>query len=168
MSGDRDGEHRVVVSWSLVDGDVWLPVEEADWWGAAMSIPIAAIHHPQVLTAQQPDTDPAEVARQVLDELPELYSAAEAAAQATAQGDDPIGEPHGGSTEITTRGDGSSRQVVISPGQEVVVLCDVLEVFARAVLDPGSDDHRVASGGATAYGAAAWSCDLGLATGAIR
>jgi hypothetical protein len=61
-----------------VDGEVRIPLDEAEWWGAALAILVAAIHHPGVLAARQPDTDPAEVAREVLANLGELQAQAQA------------------------------------------------------------------------------------------
>jgi hypothetical protein len=161
-SDDPGHEGRVVASWSLVNGDIHVRIEEADWWGATLSILIAAIHQPATLAEQQPDTNPAAVAEQVLDELDILRDAVELVEQAPQAEHTPAAQ----STVVSARGEGPGRVVVISPGPELRQLVWLLDLFAHAVLDPGSNHHRTARG-ATAYSAAAWSRDLGVATGAV-
>ncbi|MBW3642695.1 MAG: hypothetical protein KY447_07245 [Actinobacteria bacterium] len=152
--------HVVTTVWEAVQGDVLLPVAYADWLGASLSVLVAAVHHPQVLAAQQPDTDAHEVATQVLEELPQLLLAAR-----TAE------DQQGRAPEISTSHldsdirleDGHLR---ISPGSELGSLSVDLEIFAKAVLHPEGEDARTARG-AIAYSAAAWSREMGLATGAL-
>ncbi|HEX8771303.1 MAG TPA: hypothetical protein VF711_11105, partial [Acidimicrobiales bacterium] len=65
-----------------------MPVAEAEWWGASLGILLAVIHHPQLLRDAQPETDPIDVAREVVREVQELRNAAvSAGAQADAAGD---------------------------------------------------------------------------------
>lgn len=152
--------HVVTVAWQAVEGDVLLPTDYADWLGSGLSILVAAVHHPEALVAQQPDTDARRVATEVLAELDELKLAACTAEQ--QRGANP-GAP---TTQqlVTMQADG--RYVRISPGSELDAFVLDLEVFARAVLRPDGDDARTARG-ALAYSAAAWSRELGLATGAL-
>jgi hypothetical protein len=53
--------------WAARNGDVVMPVERAEWWGSSLGVLVAAIHHPHLLAAMQPDTDPVAVAQEVLD-----------------------------------------------------------------------------------------------------
>lgn len=147
----------IVVAWQAVDGDVLLRADDVDWWGASLSILVAAIHHPDVLAEQQPDTDAELVAREVLDGLPELQWAAET----FTRRQDQTGTVAGVSMVL----DGDF--VRISPGCELPGLVLCLEVFARAVLDSSSAEDETARG-ALAYSAAAWSRELGATTGALR
>ncbi len=55
----------------------------------------------------------------------------------------------------------------LAPGAEVSNLARCLWVFARAVLEPDSEEGPIAEG-ATTYAASAWSRDIGYATGAIQ
>lgn len=152
--------HVVTTAWQAVQGDVLLPVDYADWLGASLSVLVAAVHHPQVLAAQQPDTDAQQVAAQVLEELPELLLAARTAEE--QQG--PAPEASAPRLHVDMRRqDGHLR---ISPGSELGSLTLDLEIFANAVLHPEGEDARMARG-AIAYSAAAWSQELGLATGAL-
>lgn len=143
----------VTVAWSVNAGNVGLPADYADWLGAGLSILIAAVHHPEVLAAQQPDTDAATVAREVLEEIPVLTEAWRAA---EAQ------QPAGGDVDVTLAGS----TVWIAPGAELGGLIGLLETFARSVLDPVSPEAATAHG-ASAHVAAAWSKQLGAATGAL-
>lgn len=144
-----DDEQRITVAWEAAGGELALPLDLADWLGAALSVLVAAIHHPDALTAQQPDTDPADVARQALDELELLQEAAE-----VVEGHDwsPDGPP-----TMALRRDGP--RVWIRPGGEIRALMLVLDVFAKAVLDPDGADARTARG-ALAYSASEWSREL--------
>ncbi|MDP9441788.1 MAG: hypothetical protein M3P34_06365, partial [Actinomycetota bacterium] len=153
--------HVVTTAWQAVQGDVLLPVDYADWLGASLSILVAAIRHPKVLAAQQPDTDAREVAIGVLEELPELRLAA-CTAERQQRSDPKIPVP---SVCMELQSDGDHLR--ISPGSELLSLALDLEIFAKAVLHPGGEDARTASG-AIAYSAAAWSRELGVATGALR
>lgn len=146
--------------WLAVDGDVRVAVEEAERWGASLSVLIAAVHHPGTLATAQPETDPAEVARTVLAEVAELYAAA-AVAEAQDRGGDRDDRP--GVTPV--RRDGAD--VVFAPGAELANLAMCVEVFATAVLEPSSPDAAVARG-ATAYAAAAWSTGIGKASGTLE
>ena len=143
--------------WEATNGDVVMRAEEAEWWGSSLGILVAAVHHPRLLALQQVDTDPVEVARDVLDGLDELRRAADAAAVQRGPDEDrrqPVG----------VRRDGDS--IVVSPGDEVSNLADCLDVFARGVLDPTGPDATMARG-ATAYAASAWSSDIGKAAGTL-
>ena len=152
--------HVVTVVWQAVQGDLLLPVDYADWLGASLSILVAAVHHPEALAAQQPDIDARSVASEVLGELSELQLAARTAEKQQAQDSErPAARP-----EVAMQPDG--QHVRVSPGSELLNLGLNLEVFARAVLRPEGDDARTARG-AIAYSAAAWSKELGLATGAL-
>ena len=145
--------------WQVVDGEVRVAVDEAEWLGASLAVLVAAIHHPDVLTACQPETEPSEVARAVLAELCELYAAAsmaDAQLQEIRVADPPGGEP--------VRRDGD--EMVFSPGGELANLAMCLEVFATAVLKPASSEASVARG-ATAYAASAWSAAIGKASGKL-
>ena len=161
MPDDSSDPTRVVTTaWQAVEGDVLLPVDYADWLGAGLSVLIAAIHHPQVLAEQQPDTDARDVATDVLDELPELDLAAR-----TAEGQRPsAGGPPPRDVRVALHRNG--RHVRISPGSELQNLVLNLEIFANAVLHPEGDHARTARG-AIAYSASAWSRQLGEATGAL-
>ena len=145
--------------WRVVDGEVRLSVEEAEWWGASLSILVAAIHHPGVLAKELPGTDPAQVAREVLAEVAELYWAATAA---NAQGSDVDRDRR---RAASVRRDG--QELVFTPGGEVANLAMCLELFATAVLEPDGPKATVARG-ATAYAASAWSADIGEASGALE
>jgi len=145
--------------WRAVDGDVRVPLDEAEWWGASLAVLVAVIHHPRLLAAQQPGTDPAEVAGEVLNDLGELRSAA-ACAEAQVQSD----EAGDGRRLASVRRHGD--EVVFSPGAEVANLAWSLELFARAVLEPESIEATIARG-ACAYAASAWSADIGRAAGSL-
>ena len=136
-----------------------VPAEDAEWWGAALAVLVAAIHHPHVLAARQPDTDSAHVAHEVLGGLGELQAAAASAASQTVLDDT---EERRGPTSVHAEGD----ELVLSPGsEEVANLAFCLLVFATAVLDAESPEGSIARG-ATAYAASAWSRDIGRASGA--
>jgi hypothetical protein len=144
--------NNMVIGWQAVDGDVLLRADDVDWWGASLSILVAAFHHPDVLLAQQPGTDAATVAREVLAELDELERAAEVMqGRATAAG-----------VTMTLEGD----YVRLSPGSELGMLVTCLDTFARAVLDPAGAEAETARG-PLAYTAGAWSRDLGTTPGAL-
>lgn len=150
----------VTVAWQAVQGDLLLPVDYADWLGASLSILVAAVHHPEALAAQQPDIDARSVASEVLGELSELQLAARTAEKQQAlDPESPAARPG-----VVMQPDG--QHVRVSPGSELITLGLNLEVFARVVLDPQGDDANTARG-AIAYSAAAWSKELGLATGAL-
>ena len=142
--------------WRVVDGEVRLPVEEAEWWGASLSILVTAIHHPGVLARELPGTDPAQVAREV---LAELYWAATAA---DAQRSD-VDTDRRRAASVRRNGE----ELVSAPGGEVANLAMCLELFATAVLEPDGPSATVARG-ATAYAASAWSADIGKASGALE
>lgn len=150
--------HVVTVAWQAVQGDVLLPVDYADWIGGALSILVAAIHHPEMLEAQQPETDARTVAAEVLGELAEIQLAARTAEKQQRPEQELSVHP-----QVAMQPD--RQHVRISPGVELLNLGLNLEVFARAVLRPDGDDAQTAKG-AIAYAAAAWSRELGLATGA--
>ncbi len=143
--------------WQVVGGDVRVAVDEAEWWGASLSVLIAAVHHPDALATRRPESDPVEVARDVLTDVAELYAAA-AVADAQARHADPGDRP----ASVSVRRDGA--EIVFAPGAEVADL--VLELFASAVVDPGGADAAAARG-ATAYAASAWSVDIGRASGTL-
>ena len=145
--------------WRAVAGEVRVSAEEAEWWGAALAVLVAAIHHPHVLAARQPDTDPAHVAHEVLGGLGELEAAAACAASQTVPDD---AEERRGPAPVHAEGD----ELVSSSGPEVANLAFCLLVFATAVLDRGSPEGSI-SRGATAYAASAWSQDIGRASGAL-
>lgn len=148
----------VNLSWAVVDGDITMPVEEGEWWGASLAILVAALHHPHLLGIQQPGTDPASVAKEVLGALDELRVAArsaEAASQHTERS---------GWERASIRRDGNC--IVFSPGEELANFAWCLEVFAVAVLDRSSPEAAIARG-ATAYAASAWSRDIGKASGSL-
>ncbi|HVL06830.1 MAG TPA: hypothetical protein VM388_12645 [Acidimicrobiales bacterium] len=145
--------------WQVVGGDVRVAVDEAEWWGASLSVLIAAVHHPDALATRQPESDPVEVARDVLADVDELYAAA-AFADAQARRADPGDRP----ASASVRRDGA--EIVFAPGGEVANLARCLELFASAVVDPGGADAAVARG-ATAYAASAWSADIGKAAGTL-
>lgn|GEM_PF-4850461 len=63
-------------AWRVVGGDVRVAVDEAGSWAAPLAVLIAANHHPGTLATRQSATDPADVARQTLAEVVELYAAA--------------------------------------------------------------------------------------------
>jgi hypothetical protein len=145
--------------WQVVGGDVRVAVDEAEWWGASLSALIAAVHHPAALATCRPESDPVEVARDVLADVDDLYAAA-AVAEAQARRADPGDRP----ASVSVRRDGA--EIVFAPGAEVANLAWCLELFASAVVDPGGADAAVARG-ATAYAASAWSADVGKAAGTI-
>lgn len=152
--------HVVTIAWRAVQGDVLLRIDDADCIGADLSILIAAIHHPQALADQQPDTNVREVATHVLEDLPELWLAAR-----TAERQQQVGPNISmRRLRLDLRREGS--QLRISPGSELMNLGLTLEIFAKAVLNPDSEDARTARG-AIAYSASAWSRELGEATGAL-
>ncbi len=146
--------------WQAVGGDVRVAVDEAEWWGASLSVLIAAaVHHPDALAARQPASDPVEVARDVLADVAELYAAAAVAdgqARRAELGDRPA--------SVSVRRDGA--EIVFAPGAEVADQARCLELFASAVVDPGGADATAARG-ATAYAASAWSADIGRASGTL-
>ena len=145
--------------WQAVNGDVRVPAQEAEWWGATLAVLVAVIHHPGVLAARQPETDPAGVAREALAAVDELERAAERAARQAPGG--------GAGASLRTalvRAEGD--EVVFSPGAEVADLAFCVTVFATAVLQPESHEASIA-GGATAYAASAWSSNIGRASGAL-
>lgn len=113
----------------------------------------------RVLAICQPETDPSEVAQEVLAEVCELYSAATKAA-AQPQDINAADVPQ----DSLVRRDGD--EMVFSPGGELANLAMCLEVFATAVLKPASCEALVA-GGASAYAASAWSADIGKAAGTL-
>ena len=145
--------------WRAVDGEVRVPLDEAEWWGASLAVLVAAIHHRDLLAERQPRTDPAEVAREVLAGLPELRAAA-ATAQAHVRDADDWGRLCGAS--VRRVGD----EAVFAPGGEVANLVWCLEIFATGVLEPQSSEATVARG-ATAYAASAWAGDIGKASGSL-
>jgi hypothetical protein len=146
--------------WRIIDGEARASSEEAEWWGASLAVLIAAIHHPEMLAAQQPETDAAEIAREVLANLEQLRAIADTA--------NPQAETPGRGREFppaTVRREGED--VVISPGCEIANLAWCLMVFASAVVEPESREAAIARG-ATAYAASAWSTDIGKASGALQ
>jgi hypothetical protein len=145
--------------WQVVGGDVRVAVDEAEWWGASLSALIAAVHHPAALATCRPESDPVEVARDVLADVDDLYAAA-AVAEAQARRADPGDRP----ASVSVRRDGA--EIVFAPGAEVANLAWCLELFASAVVDPGGADAAAAQG-ATAYAASAWSVDIGRASGTL-
>ena len=145
--------------WQVVAGEVRVPIEEAEWWGASLAVLIAAVHHPGVLATVQQGTDPADVAGDMLAEVDELYMAA---AVADAQVQDADGGDRAGTALVRRNG----AELVFAPGGEVANLAMCLEIFATAVLDPAGPEAAVARG-ATAYAASAWSTDIGKASGAL-
>lgn len=146
-------------TWQVVGGDARVAVDEAEWWGASLAVLIAVVHHPGQLATTQPATDPADVAREVLAEVAELYAAA-AIADAQIQHDEAAERP----VPVSVLRDGA--EIVFAPGGEVANLAWCIEVFATAVLDASSPDFMVARG-ATAYAASAWSTDIGKASGTL-
>ena len=164
-AGDTDSKADVAQSaadnsergWAVRNGDVVMPVERAEWWGSSLGVLVAAIHHPHLIAALQPDADPVAVARQVLDQIDELRQAADAAEAGQDSGYD-----RRQTVDIQREGDA----IVISPGDEVRSLGWCLEVFAGGVLDPAGRDATMARG-ATGYAASAWSGDIGRAAGTL-
>lgn len=145
--------------WRVANGDVRVAVGEAEWWGASLSVLLAAVHHPDALATCQPESDPVEVARVVLADVTEVYAAA-AVADALSRRADPGDRP----ASVSVRRDGA--EIVFAPGAEVANLARCLELFASAVVDPGGAD-AVTARGATAYAASAWSADIGRASGTL-
>ena len=145
--------------WRVAGGDVRVAVDEAEWWGASLSILIAAVRHPDALATCQPESDPVEVARDVLADVSELYAAA-AVADAHARHADAGDRP----ASVSVRRDGA--EIVLAPGAEVANLARCLELFASAVVDPCGADEAAARG-ATEYAASAWSVDVGRASGTL-
>jgi len=145
--------------WQVVGGDVRVAVDEAEWWGASLGVLIAAVHHPDALATRQPESDPVEVARDVLADVPERYAAA-AVADAQARRADPGDRPG----SVSVRRDGT--EIVFAPGVEVANLARRLELFASAVVDPGGADAAAARG-ATAYATSACSADISRASGTL-
>jgi hypothetical protein len=145
--------------WQVVDGEVRVAVDEAEWWGASLAVLVAAIHHPDVLAACQPETEPSEVAGAVLAEVCELYAVA---SKADVPRHDVDSADLPGSDAARRDGD----EMVFSPGGELANLALCLETFAMAVLEPESSEASMARG-AIAYSAAAWSADIGKASGAL-
>ena len=144
---------------AVADGDVRVAVDEADWWGASLSVLMAAVHHPDDLATRQLERDPVEVASDVLTDVSELYAAA-AFADAQARHADAGDRP----ASVSVRRDGA--EIVFAPGAEVANLARCLEPFASAVVDPGGADEAAARG-ATASAASAWSIDNGRASGTL-
>ena len=145
--------------WQVVDREVRVAGDEAEWWGASLAVLVAAIHHPDDLARSQPHTDPSRVAQQVLAEVCELYAVA-SKADASRQDVDSADRPGGDAA----RRDGD--EMVFFPGGELANLALCLETFAMAVLEPESSEASMARG-AFAYSAAAWSADIGKASGAL-
>lgn len=145
--------------WRAVDGEVRVPLAEAEWWGASLAVLMATIHHPDLLAERQPRTDPAKVAREVLAGLPELRAAA-ATAQAHVRNKDDWDRLSRASVRAV--GD----EAVLAPGGEVANLVWCIEIFATGVLEPQSSEATVARG-ATAYAASAWAGDIGKASGSL-
>ncbi|MDQ6725327.1 MAG: hypothetical protein M3066_04050 [Actinomycetota bacterium] len=143
----------------MVGGDVRVAVDGAEWWGASLSVLIAAVHHPDALATRQPESDPVEVARDVLADVAELYAAA-AVADAQARHADPGDRPR----SVSVRRDGA--EIVFAPGVDVANLARCLKLFASAVVDPGGADAAAARG-ATAYAGSEWSADIGRASGTL-
>lgn len=143
----------------VAGGDVRVAVEEAERWGASLSALIAAVHRPNALATRQPESDPVEVARDVLADVAEFYTAA-AVAYAQARRADPEDRP----ASVSVRRNGA--EMVFAPGAEVANLARCLELFASAVVDPGRADAAAARG-ATAYAASAGSADIGRASGTL-
>jgi hypothetical protein len=142
--------------WQAVEGDVRVPAEEAEWWGATLAVLVAVIHHPGVLAACQPETDPAEAAREALGAVDELQRAAESAGTQAPKDGARTGPR---TASVHREGD----EVVFSPGANLA-FCVI--VFATAVLEPEGHEASIARG-ATAYAASAWSRDIGRASGAL-
>lgn len=142
-------------SWRVSEGALILPLEEAEWWGVSLGVLVAAIHHPQLLDDQQPETDVDEVAREVLERLGDLEEAADIV-------DVTAGDDSAMATVVRRKG----AFIIVRPGVEVGHLAYCLEIFARAVLGPTSEEARVARG-ATAYAASAWSLNIGRETGTL-
>jgi hypothetical protein len=145
--------------WRALGGGVRVPAEEAEWRSAALAVLVAAIHHPHVLAARQPDSDPAHVAQEVLGGLGELRAAAECAASQTVRDD---GEERRGPAPVHAECD----ELVFSAGPDVANLAFFLLVFTTVVLDARSPEGCTARG-ATAYAASAWSRGIGTASGAL-
>ena len=145
--------------WRAVDGDVRVPAAEAEWWGASLAVLVAAVHHPGVLAARMPDTDPTAVATEVLASVDELQRVGECAGSQGGR-EDAKERP----TSASVRGEGD--EVVFSPGAEVANLAFCLVVFATALVEPEGPEAAIARG-ATAYAAAAWSTDIGKASGSL-
>lgn len=155
-TGRTDGQSDGPASMAR-NGDVVMPVDQAEWWGSSLGILVAAFHHPHLLSTLRPDCDPGAVARDVLDQLDEIRTAADVAeAQQRPDSD------RRRSVDIRREGD----SVVISPGDEVHNLAWCLDVFARGVIDPSGRD-AITARGATGYVASAWSGDIGRATGTL-
>ena len=125
--------------WQVAGGDVRVAVDEAEWWGASLSVLIAAVHHPDAFATCQPETDPVEVARDMLADVAELYAAA-AVADTQARRADPGNRP----ASVPVRRDGA--EIVFAPGAEVANLARCLELFASAVVDPGGADAPLPPG----------------------
>lgn len=147
-------------AWRIIDGEARTSYEEVEWWGASLAVLIASIHHSEMLAVQQPETDAAEIAREVLANLEQLRAIADIA---NAQAETP-GRGRG-FPPATVRREGED--VVISPGCEIANLAWCLMVFASAVVEPESREAAIARG-VTAYAASAWSTDIGKASGALQ
>lgn len=145
--------------WRVIDGEVLLPLDEAEWWGASLAILVSAIHHPALLKREQPGTDPMAVARDVLEEICELREAA-----ACAESHPPVEDIDAPWRSVSVRRRGEV--VAFTPGVEVANLVLCLIVFATAVLEPEGAEATLARG-ALAYAASAWSRDIGTSTGAL-
>jgi hypothetical protein len=130
--------------WRVAEGDVRVAVDEAEWCGASLSVLIAAVHHPAALATCRPESDPVEVARDVLTDVAELYAAAAAVADAQARRADPGDRP----ASVSVRRDGA--EIVFAPGAEVADLARCLGLFASAVVDRCGADEAAARG-ATEY-----------------
>ena len=140
----------------VAGGDVYLPLDEAEWWGSALAVLVAAVHHPHLLTDAHPR--PEDVARQVLAGLSGLRSAA------TCAGEEREVDAIEVSRRASVRCEGD--EIAFSPGSEVASLAWCLEIFAEAVLEPDGRSATIARG-ATGYAASAWSRDIGKASGAL-
>ena len=134
-----------------------LPIEEAEWWGAALAVLVAVFDHPHLLADQQPETDPTATAREVRVRLPELTEAIGEAAAETDFDDLDLWRQR-----IGLQRDGDD--LVISPAREAGTLAWCLDVFSAGVLDRESPQAAIAQGG-MAYAASAWSGDIGGAAG---
>ncbi len=142
-----------------VTTELRLPLEELEWWGAALGVLVAVFHHPHVLAREQPETDPLAVAGEVLDRLDELASAMADAAAGTDPNDADVWRQ-----PVALRREGD--ELVIWPAHEVADLAWCLEVFATGVLEPDGPQAALARG-ATSHAASAWSRHIGEAAGTL-
>lgn len=144
--------------WRLA-GDVRVAIDEAEWWRASLSVLIAAVHHPDALATCHPESNPVEVARDLLADVAELYAAA-----VVADAHSPRADPGDRLVSVSVRRDGA--EIVFAPGAEVANLARCLDLFASAVVEPGGA-NAAAARGATAYAASAWSVHIGRASGTL-